>query len=81
MPSSFSKADSGESAEGPKAGPEVKVGWMAGRWYRWNLPDGKAKFELVKFDTRNVPFVEAKGAGAPKYVGPKAEELDARFGS
>jgi MFS transporter, ACS family, hexuronate transporter len=56
-------------------GPTAKIGWMNGQWYRYQLPDGKTKWELIKFDTRNMPFIESKGTKAARYKGPKEEEL------
>ena len=58
-------------------GPAAKVGWMDARWFKWQLPDGKSKFELVKLDTRGKPFVEGKGAAASKYKGPTLPEVEA----
>ena len=45
----------------------AKVRWMDARWYQWQLPDGKLKRELIKFDTHGQPFIEAKGEKAEKY--------------
>lgn len=68
-----------ETTSTPAAGPVAKVGWMEARWYRWPMPNGKAKYELVKFDSHNRPFVEAKGAAASKYDGPNTELMESLF--
>lgn len=54
----------------PVVAAEAKVDWMAARWYVWQTPEGP-KRELVKLDTAGRPFVEQKGADAPKYAGPR----------
>ena len=64
-----------KTTSAPQVGPSAKIGWMNGQWYRYQLPDGKTKWELIKFDTRNMPFIESKGAKAARYKGPKDEEL------
>lgn len=49
----------------------AKVGWMRATWITWQ-PTGKPiKRELVKFDQAGRPFIEGKGAKAPKYVAPR----------
>jgi ACS family hexuronate transporter-like MFS transporter len=63
----------------PVPGPAAKVGWMSAEWFKWTLPDGNPKYELVKFDTHAHPFVEEKGAKAAKYVGPLLADLPSMF--
>ncbi|MFZ4506242.1 MAG: MFS transporter [Fimbriimonas sp.] len=65
----------------PVAGPDAKVGWMEAKWYQWKLADGKTKAELIKLDSRQVPFVEGKGATASRYQGPSADEVSRGFGN
>lgn len=64
----------------PTEGPTAKVGWMDARWYLWRTEGDKPKLELVKFDTRGLPFVEAKGAAAPHYEGPNLAKVSAQMG-
>lgn len=59
----------------PTTGPTASVGWMRAVWYRWPMPGGGARVELVKFDQAGRPIVESKGAKAPKYAGPQSGSL------
>ena len=60
----------------PRDGPSAKVGWMDARWVLWVSPGNRTEAELIKFDDHGHPFVEGKGAAAPKYFGPSQAEID-----
>jgi ACS family hexuronate transporter-like MFS transporter len=63
----------------PKLGPVAQVGWMHANWYRWALPDGTFKYELVKLDSEQRPTIEKKGVAAPHYKGPGLDEVKRDF--
>ncbi len=68
-----------KATEPASEGPAAKVGWMDARWYIWHTEDGKTKVELVKFDSNQRPFVEAKGDGASHYEGPTLPQVLSDF--
>ena len=68
-----------EASGPPLVGPPAKVGWMQARWYRWPLAKGGTKLDLVKLDTHDHPFVDAKGVKAVHYEGPSEPQLKRWF--
>ncbi len=63
----------------PQVGPSATVGWMKAEWILWTPKTGSAKFELIKLDSRQQPFIESKGVKAARYQGPTMEKVRSSF--